>query len=75
MLDPLGRLADLELAFPVLVRLLREEYPSDYRLARMAYLHGGEVTDEQLAALERIEGGEPYLWPNSASASSIKPSR
>jgi hypothetical protein len=53
----------------VLVRLLREEYPADYRLAKMAYIFATGVTDEELAALERIEGGGPYLWPNRSDAS------
>lgn len=68
----MGRLADLETALPVLIRLLRDEYPAGYRLAQIAYIFDGVVTDDELAALERIEGGSPYLWPNRAVASVTK---
>jgi hypothetical protein len=61
------RLADLELAVPALIPIVRREYPANYRLAQISYIwkHEVGVTDEQIAALDRREEGRDYLWPNS----------
>lgn len=58
---------DLELAFSALAKLVRDEFPSGYRLAKIAFIWGAAlgVTDEEIAALDRLEEGEPYLPPNS----------
>jgi hypothetical protein len=60
-----ARLADLELAFTALISLVREEYPAGRRLAEIAYIWGIGISDDQIRALDRLEEGEPYVWPNS----------